>query len=322
MQRGLRMNLRSGTVPLRIAGHRGSGCTDSLFARANGNHLTRPPENTLASFMQALRPPLSADWIETDVIRTADDHLVLCHSTDYTLHVEPAGMPPWAHTIDELTLAEALTLPIGADGTARLLTLPALLNQLQHTSPGDGLVLNLELKDVQGTARPRREPSLAALVHRDIVATSLPLERIRFSSFSLHLLTQLAEIEPLAQCAMLFDLPLPTGTSTKRLFTNSEETYRTFTEENIAAVLHALPNLHALHPEISTLTGDTVKLAAQHGLEIGTWTWQEKSPTADAGAAATITKALALCLQHAVPLTLITDHILDVRHYTANCAYT
>lgn len=311
------MGFPSTPTPLRFTGHRFAGCTDSAFARANGNHLSRPPENTLASLRQALRPPLSADWVETDVIRTADDHLVLCHSSDYTLHVEPAGMPLWPRTLDELVLDQALALPIGADGSARLLTLPALLEELQRERPNDGLVLNLELKDVQGTTCPRRQPPLAALVLRDIAAARFSMARIRFSSFSLQALVALAAIAPQAQIAMLFDLPPPADAPAKRLFVDSDEIYRTFTAENVVNALQALPSLTALHPEITTLTDATVQLAAQHGLEIASWAWQEKSPAADAGAAAAIANAITLCRRHVVPLTFITDHIVDVRRYAA-----
>lgn len=311
------MGSRPAILPLRFAGHRFAGCTDSAFARANGNHLNRPPENTLASLLQALRPPLAADWVETDVIRTADDQLVLCHATDFAQHVEPALLPAGARTLDELSLEQALALPIGADGAAQLMPLPVLLQTLQQERPDDALVLNLELKDVQGSTRPRRQPPLAALVLRDIAATRFPLSRLRFSSFSLNTLAELTSREPTAACAMLFDLtPLPDAPP-KRLFTDDAETYLSFTPENIAAVLARLPRLRALHPEITTLTDATVRLAAQHGLEIATWAWQEKSPAFDVKAASAITHAIALCRTHTVPLTFITDYIADVRRYAA-----
>lgn len=315
MQRGPRMNLRPETVPLRCAGHRFAGCTDSAFARANGNHLTRPPENTQDSLLRALRPPLAADWVETDVIRTADDHLVLCHATDITQHVEPDLLPPGARTLDELSVEQALALPIGADGTARLMLLPTLLQTLLQERPDDALVLNLELKDVQGTTRLRRQPPLGALILRDIAATRFPLSRLRFSSFSLNALAELTSLEPTAACAMLFDLPPAPDAPAKRLFADTAETYLSFTPTNIAAVLARLPRLRALHPEITTLTDATVRLAARHGLEIATWAWQEKSPTTDASAAGAIANAITLCRRQGVPLTCITDHIADVRRY-------
>ena len=311
------MSLRPAPIPLRFAGHRFAGCTDSAFARTNGNHRSRPPENTLPSLRQALRPLLAADWVETDVIRTADDQLVLCHATDFTPHVEPGLLPSGARTLDELSLEQALALPIGADGAARLMPLPVLLQTIQQQRPDDALVLNLELKDVQGSTRPRRQPPLAGLALRDVAAARFPLYRLRFSSFSLQALAELTSLEPTAACAMLFDLPPLPGAPPKRLFADAAETYLPFTLENIAAVLARLPRLRALHPEISTLTDATVRLAAQHGLEIATWAWQEKSPALDAKAATAISNAIALCRTHTVPLTFITDHIADVRRYAA-----
>ncbi len=314
------MGFHPAPAPLRFAGHRFAGSTDSAFARARGNHLHRPPENTLDSLLLALHPPLAADWVETDVIRTADDQLVLCHATDFTQHVEPDRLPPGAHTLDELTAQQALTLPIGAAGAARLMPLPTLLQTLLKERPGDGLVVNLELKDVQGTMRPRRLPPLATLVLRDIAAAQFPLSRVRFSSFSLTALANLTSQEPAAACAMLFDLPPLHGAPAKRLFADAAETYLPFTPEQIRAVLEILPNLRALHPEISTLTEETVRLAAHYNLDIATWVSQEKSPAADAEAAGAIANAITLCRNHAVSLTFITDHIVDVRHYAASCA--
>lgn len=270
--------------------------------------------------MLALHPPLAADWVETDIIRTADDHLVLCHATDFTQHVEPHWLPPGAQTLDELTAQQALMLPIGAVGSARLMPLPTLLQTLLKERPGDGLVVNLELKDVQGSMRPRRLPPLATLVLRDIAAVQFPLSRVRFSSFSLNALANLNCQEPEAACAMLFDLPPLPGTPAKRLFTDAAETYLPFTPEQIEAVLEILPNLRALHPELSTLTEETVRLAAHHNLEIATWVSQENSPAADAEAAGAISKAITLCRNHAVSLTFITDHIMEVRRYAASCA--
>lgn len=294
------------------------GCTDSAQAISLGNHLTRPLENTLASLTQALGPETRAGFIETDVIRTKDDRLVLIHSTDFTQHVPPHFRPAGKSFIEELTLEEALALPLGADGTGRVPSLRQLLDSTGALRPGDDLVLNLEIKDVQGTPCPRRSPPLAELVLQEIRAAGFPLHRIRFSSFSLEILTQLADLEPKARLGMLFNEALGPDEASPRLFVDGDEVYRLFDLPTLQDVLATLPALEAVHPEAQTLTPETVALVAEHGLAVATWGWLEESPAKSPVFEKAARDAVSLCTEAGVELAMITDHMADLRRVVAD----
>lgn len=304
------------TFKFSVAGHRGQGCTDSDFAKQQGNAGTRYPENTLPSFQAALGSPIYADMIETDLIRTKDDRIVHSHSTDFAQHVALAHRPAGKKYIDDMPLAEVAKLKLGEDGEARIPTLRSLLEVTAAKRQGNDLVLNLEIKDVQGTDCPRRRPSIGQLALQEINEAKFPLERIRFSSFSLDAIADMARLAPKARLGMLFDLPQEQGGDVgKKMFADSTETYLGFTPKMIAAVLARVPSLEALHPEIQSLTPDTVNLAAKHGLAIATWGWLEESPKQSAKFAQATQQAIELCSKNGVPLTIITDHVKDVRSF-------
>lgn len=293
------------------------GCTDSAHAMQLGNHLRRPLENTLKSFGMALGPELHAAMIETDIVRTKDNRLVLVHSTDFTQHVQPDFRPAGKSFIDDLTLDEALALKLGPDGTGRIPSLGQLLDTILTLRPGDDLVLNLEIKDVQGTPCPRRTPPLAQLVLDEIRAAGFPLNRIRFSSFSLAILAELAALEPAARIGMLFNGALAPGEASPRLFVDSDEVYRLFTMAEIDTVLRRIPTLEAVHPEIRTLTPETVAYVAEKGLSVATWGWLGESPLKSRVFEEAARDAVGLCTRNGVRLTMITDHIADLRRLLA-----
>lgn len=311
-------------------GHRGMGATDSDFVRAQGNHLTRPPEQSLTSFFQVFGHGASA--FEADAIRTADDRVVLMHSTRYGEHVVPSRHFADRPFLDQLTLGEIESqLRIGADESEKVPELRDTLNRLLRTfsdlsSSSSPVRLNLELKDVQGTDCPRRQPSLCALVLRDMAEIGFPLSAVRFSSFSLDVLAEMHQLEPRAALALLTDVgPEHQGDVGKKIFgQGSAERYRGFTEAAInEAVARLGSSLVAIHPEIRTVGNHEVAHVAELGLSMATWGWREVSPLAQslegqlfAGAA---TRAVQLCAHHHVPLALITDHLDDmIRHLGKN----
>lgn len=304
-------------------GHRGMGATDSDFVRAQGNHLIRPPEQSLASLFQVFGHGATA--FEADAIRTADDRVVLMHSTRYGEHVVPSRHFADRPFLDQLSLAEIeAQLRIGADESEKVPELRDVLTRVLRkfsdiSSPSSPVRLNLELKDVQGTDCPRRQPSLCALVLRDMAEVGFPLSAVRFSSFSLDVLSEMHQLQPQAALALLTDVgPEHQGDVGKRIFgQGSEERYRGFTEAAIDEALARLgSSLVAIHPEIRTVGNHEVAHVAELGLSLATWAWREISPLAQslegqlfAGAA---TRAFGLCKRHQVPLVLITDHLQDM----------
>ena len=295
------------------------GCTDHVLAIAPTTGAARPQENTLSSFKAALTAPVLADWIETDLIRTHDDRIVLIHSTEIAQHVALAHRPSDTLYIDDLNFDQIGTLKLGPDGSARIPALQeliALVGTLRPESDAD-LVLNLEIKDVQDAPCPRRQPTLGSLALQELSVLNFPLQRVRFSSFSLEAIADLGARAPQARLGMLFNvLPHEYSNPGHQLFSDSPEQSISFTPQNIATILARVPQLEALHPEIQTLTPATVALAARHHLAIATWAWFEESPLQSAKFAAATRQALDLCQAADVPLTFITDHIVDLRRFT------
>jgi glycerophosphoryl diester phosphodiesterase len=235
--------------------------------------------------------------------------MVLSHSTELAQHVPEQFRPKGKLFIDELTLAEIEHLKTGPQGTGKIPTLQSLLAFINRERPGTDMVLNLEIKDVQGTKCPRRQPSIEQLALQEIHEANFSLARIRFSSFSLDSLEKLACLEPKANIGMLFDVPSQQGGDVDRkIFVDGQEKYRGFTLAVVAEVLEHIPQMKALHPEIQTLTSEMVALAAQHKLSIATWGWKEKSPFEDTKFANATSRAIELCRQYDVPLSIITDH--------------
>jgi glycerophosphoryl diester phosphodiesterase len=271
------------TKRVQVWGHRGYGCTDSDFARqrAEQDGVPRPAENTLKSLIGVLTSG-HASGIETDLIATADNHLVLTHSTDYLQHLcgrpQPAHLPP---TIDEMTLEQVKQLRVGPNGIGQIPTLRELFESLSRLVLPDDFCLNLELKGVQGTQRTPRQPSIAQLALDEIAASGFELQLIRFSSFSLTMLQQMQDLEPRAALALLTDVgPEHGGDAGKPIFPAlpNGDCYQHFTPQVIAQAMSTLPSLMAVHPEIRTFTRAAVTTCATHKLQLASWAWQELSP--------------------------------------------
>lgn len=313
------------TIEPVLWGHRGMGATDNAFVRKLGHHLSRPPEQSLKSLMMVFDHGGQA--FEADSIRTKDDRIVLMHSSHYAEHVVQARHFPDRPFLDQLTLAEIDDrLRLGEGDGEKVPELREVLRALLKKFPDSasaGLVrFNLELKDVQGTPCPRRFPSLCDLVLRDIRAVGFPLAAIRFSSFSLDILTEMLEREPAARLALLTDVGSDHGGSAKKKIfgDGSPECYRSFSEATINEAQTRLgSNLVAVHPEIRTLTDATVAHLGECGLALATWSWHEVSPLAPSLEgqlfAATAARASNFCVRHLVELVMITDHLDDMGKY-------
>ena len=305
-----------------IGGHRGLGCTDSDFAqkRNKANPVSvLLAENTLPSLLSALRQ--GASFIETDLIATADNEIVLTHSNDPSQHILlPEYRSANKTFIDEMTLNEIQDLRIGSKGEDKIPSLRELLRAIQSEFQGDSLILNLELKGVQGTSRiSHTSPSLAELALKIVREEKFPLNRIRFSSFSLDMVEDLVRIAPKARVGILYDLLKDKGDDVgEKMFIDRTETYLLFTKDAVAETLRRIPTLEAVHPEIQTLTEETVGFIASKGLSVMTWGWLEETPLKNEKFAEVTKQAINICSAQGVPsLGLITDCIKDMEQYVA-----
>lgn len=300
------------TKQVHIWGHRGYGCTDSDFARqrAERDGVPRPAENTLKSLIGVLTSG-HASGIETDLIATADNKLVLTHSTDYAQHLcgrpRPSALP---NTIDEMTLDQVRQLRVGPNGIGQIPTLRELFDSLSKIVLPDDFCLNLELKGVQGTQRIPRQPSIAQLALDEIARSGFELRLIRFSSFSMTMLHEMQELEPKAALALLTDVgPEHGGDAGKPIFPAlpNSDTYQHFTPQVITQAVTALPSLVAIHPEIRTFTQEAVAACAAHKMQLASWAWQELSPDY-VPFSVFAEKAHLITRMHGVLLCSITDY--------------
>jgi len=304
----------------RLGGHRGSGCTDSSFARAasprSQARRTKPPENTLESMVQAFEH--GADFVEIDVLRTLDDVLVVSHSNNLREHVQ--SLPPAARFLGELRLEEVRQLRTGLRGRSG--TIPTLAEVLDLVAEWrtrralSDFVLNIEIKDVKGTHAPKHvpgRPSVVELLARQVPAhPTLPLEAIVFSSFAASDLVELARLVPAARLGMLFDLDSEAGQLVYGADPQLTDRYLPFTPAEIQKVRRQLEEVGGrwefVHPELDTLTPAALKAASQLG--VNCWVMRERVPCRRRRS---VRKAVRLVREHHLRLGLITDFVPQMR---------
>jgi glycerophosphoryl diester phosphodiesterase len=305
---------------IRLGGHRGSGCTDSLFARVaslrSQARRNKPPENTLDSISQAFEH--GADFVEIDVLRTLDDVLVVTHSNDLREHVQHP--PPSARFVGELRLEEVKQLRTGLRGRSG--TIPTLAEVLDLAAEWrarralPGFVLNIEIKDVKGTRAPKilpGRPSVVELLASQVPAhPTLPLEAIVFSSFALSDLTGLARLLPAARLGMLFDLDWDAGKLIYAADPQLTDRYLPFTPASLEKVRKQLDEaggrLEFVHPEIDTLTPAAMKAASPLG--VNCWVMRERVPVRRRHS---LIQAMRLARESHLSLGMITDFVPETR---------
>jgi glycerophosphoryl diester phosphodiesterase len=305
---------------IRLGGHRGSGCTDSAFARVaslrSSARRTKPPENTLESIAQAFEQ--GADFVEIDVLRTLDDALIVTHSNALREHV--LVPPSAARFMGELRLEEVRQLRTGLRGrSAPIPTLAEVLDLVSEWRTRRALsdfVLNIEIKDVKGTRAPKHvpgRPSLVELLARQVPAhPTLPMEAIVFSSFALSDLVELARLLPAARLGMLFDLDREAGSLVYKADPQLTDRYLPFTPAEIEKVRRQLAEaggrLEFVHPEIDTLTPAAVKAASPLG--VNCWVLRERVPSRRRHS---LIQAVRLARANRLRLGLITDFVPETR---------
>ncbi len=163
-----------------IVGHRGA--------------LTCAPENTLASFREALKQ--GADIVELDVQRSADGQVVVFH--DDGLDRTTNGQGPLA----ERTLAELKTLDAGSWFDSRFAGEPIPTLEEVLVWARDRIPLFVELKY---SAQP--DPALVRAVVERIVVHEMT-ERVMVISFEHQALRRVKEHLPGVATAALYKMPV------------------------------------------------------------------------------------------------------------------
>ncbi len=183
------------------------------------------PENTVAAFRTAAR--LGADGVELDVRRTADGQAAVVHD---------AALPD-GRAVAELVLDD---VPPGV---------PRLAEALDAC---DGLVVNVEVKNVPWDADFDPDEGLAELVVRTLAERG-GRDRVLVSSFGPAAVARVRALDP----------GVPTALLTAVL---TDDQVEALVEE-----VHAAGHV-ALHPHHLTVTPHLLERCAAAGLAVNTWT--------------------------------------------------
>lgn len=159
-----------------VYAHRGSKCNN--------------PENTLASFKEAMR--VGSDGIELDVHLTKDQHVVVMHDEKIDRTTNGKGQ------IKSYTLEELKQFDAGAWFSPKFkeTRVPSLIQVLELLKNYQG-VLNIEFKTDRNVY-----PSIEARV-ADLVDQYRPRLPVVYSSFNHESLIRLKQIKPNADIALL-----------------------------------------------------------------------------------------------------------------------
>ena len=304
-----------------IIGHRGGGASDAKFNidRDNAAGVTRPVEGTLRSQRTALKH--GAHGFEMDGIETDCGNIVGTHADAVRQHILVSFEPP-ADYIGRMTVKEIKNIPVGPAGLGRISTLEETLMMVMNEFPGRKINIELKGKQKNFDDDSRTSPSLAEKVLGIVKKTGFPLRDIVFSSFSHTYLQELAALEPKAKIGMLYDLPVEgyDGDVGMKMFKDRPDVYEPFTVPALELTKQRLPTLSSVHPEIQSLTPETVKWTADNNLALVTWGWRERSPLEETPGGehfATATRdAIKMAKEAGIrQMWIITDHIRDMKTF-------
>ena len=196
------------------------------------------PENTIAAFESAIAA--GADWIELDVRRTADGHIVVIHDDTVDRTTNGKG------TVAQMTLEEIQSLGAGSwyGAEFRGEKIPTLTEVFQAV--GHRVIFNVELKGTKLKA-----DGLEAAVIRAVESAGMQ-ERVILSSFNPIRLWHAARISPSIERGLLYADSLPIYLR--------------------RAWFRPLVRPAALHPIHRMVTPGYVSWARKMGYKINTWT--------------------------------------------------
>ncbi len=301
-----------------IAGHRGFGCTDHDFYQDKRNIANLPPENTLQSIKIAFEA--GAVYVEIDAVMSADGVLFSIHNVVPGDHF--FGEPRPTTKLNSLPFEEINACKTGRTLKGDVATLPeifALIDKISpKTLPWD---INIEIKGVQGSGQPYEVNDYLEKLAAAIKESKIPAERILFSSFSLANITRMAHLLPEAKYGMLFCEDGPEGQKNSRpIYADHKDSFahryqpfsleiidhvKKFWQENVGDTA----TLGFLHPEIGSITQETVNKAAADGFGINCWALFEELTEQRQQQYRTLTE---WCKQANVFVSAITDYVTEM----------
>ena len=203
------------------------------------------PENTMLAFKKAVEA--GADGIELDVHFSKDGELVIIHDEKIDRTYDSTGF------VRDYTLAElqSFDASAGFKGVYGVNRIPTLREYFEFVKPIDGFMTNIELK-----TGVYEYPGIEKVVNEMIVEFGLE-DRTIISSFNHYSVMRFKAINPNIKCGFLEESwILEFGKYTKN---------------------HGIECIHPMH---WTLTEETVGEMKENGIEINTWTVNDKDSVA------------------------------------------
>jgi glycerophosphoryl diester phosphodiesterase len=292
-----------------LGGHRGMGCTDHSFYQKR-DITTLPVENTVDSVVQAFEN--GADYVEIDAVMSADGVLFSIHNVVPKDHFFDEGLPP--DLLNTMKFADIQKYRTGHGHNGKIQPLGEMLDAIAAKDPKTlPWAVNIEIKGVQGSGQNyEANDYLKKLV--DVVRKSkLSPERVLYSSFSLANVVAMSHLMPESQFGMLFgEKPEP-----RAIYADHQDDrryqYLPFNPAQIDFVVNSWKEeanpkakLGYLHPEVATITSDTIANAAQYGLGINCWALFEEI---DSQRRAMYDVLLGKMKENHIPFSIITDYL-------------
>ena len=197
------------------------------------------PENTLPAFEKALA--LGAEGVETDILLTADGHVVLSHDDTIDRCSDGTGR------VDELTLAQLRERDFGAwfAGEFAGTQIPTLEEFLDVVCEADPILIELKSND-----RDIAVQTVQAVKERGL------MDRVIFQSFNMEAIQACRDADGNAYIALLYS---PGSEYDKAVRKDTVGFCRQY-------------ELDALHPQYAALSSGLVRRCAKIGVEVRAWT--------------------------------------------------
>ena len=209
------------------------------------------PENTMLAFKKAVE--FHADGIETDVHKTKDNILVLCHDEAIDRTSNGTGF------IHDMTYEELAAYDYKFNKTVdEFIPIPKL-EELLQLAKDTGILLNIEIK----TDNYQYE-NIEQMTYDMVKAYGL-LDHTMFSSFHLESLITLRKIDSSIKVGYLFE---PSADLT------NQEVFEKKLEE---ALSHGI---YQIHPKYVFLDDATLKSLRKKKIEVNAWTINAKKDMA------------------------------------------
>lgn len=300
---------------VRLGGHRGFGCTDHDFYQDKRDIAALPVENTLASIKSAFAH--GADYIETDAVMSKDGIIFTLHNVVPADHFFATQKPH--DMLNKMNYAEIATYKTGRNHNGIITPIHDVLNYIatadRKTLPW---AINIEIKGVQGSGQDYEDNYYLQNLVQTVHQSNLPADRILWSSFCLENIIRMSHALPMSRYGMLFSEKSDLAAIYADHQDDLRYSYMPFQAEHIDAVYqtwqtaaHPDAALQYVHPEILTVSPDTIRHIVQYGMGINSWALFE---TLNEDRQTVYQKAVQLAAQYNVPFTVITDYLDDMKN--------